>query len=240
MQPRREPATVILLVGHEQRYHIEPMGQNDDAYLRGLREHAHESRVFLSNPLKPERERSVVRAFLRCLGVSFADEEIIAGMEEPVDVQFRAACFQIREILGSRERGKDWADRAEQYAAAKTVSDVMTSYVPSSPIPLAEAAGMAAEALTEKARRYGPRTCAGLDALVYVDLKNSHLSVAEPGELSDVTAELGRQGWRSVSLLAIPYGVVLCAHAGAPQFLCSAVGQPMDAWPGPDGWFEAE
>jgi hypothetical protein len=34
----------------------------------------------------------VVRALLRCLGVAFEDSEIVAGGEEPVDVEFRAAC----------------------------------------------------------------------------------------------------------------------------------------------------
>ena len=33
----------------------------------------------------------VVRALLRCFGVAFADDEVVAGGEEPVDVEFRAA-----------------------------------------------------------------------------------------------------------------------------------------------------
>ena len=180
----------------------------------------------------------VVRTLLRCLGVSFADEEIVAGTEEPVDVQFRAARFQIREIVGGRKRGKEWAEREQRYRNARTISDVMTPFIPSTAIPFDEAATMVVRALADKSRRYGLQSCATLNALVYVDLGNSHLSLTEPKGSIDVAAELGRQGWRSVSMLSLSYGFVLAANAGAPEFLRSKVGVPMSAWSSPDGWFE--
>jgi hypothetical protein len=214
------------------------MAQSDDTYLHELREHAAETRLLLSNPLKPERERMVVRAFLRCLGVAFADNGIVASTEEPVDVHFRAARFQIMEIVGDRRRGKEWAEREQLYLAAETVADVMTPFRESTAIPFDEAAWMVAEALEQKCRRYGPPTCATLDALVYIDLRNSHLSLTEPSGTLDVAAELSRQGWRSASMLSIPYSIVLNTNADAPDFLRSKVGLPLSAWPGPNGWFE--
>jgi hypothetical protein len=99
---------------------------------------------------------------------------------------------------------------------------------------------MVAEALAEKASRYRQRTCAALDAVVYFDLGNSHLYPVEPRGAAAALAELGRQGWRSASMLALPYGMVLTANAGAPDFLHKRVGLACSEWSGPDGWFEPE
>ena len=71
------------------------MSRLEQEYLANLHRHASETRELLSNPKKPERERMVVRAFLRCVGVQLSDDEIEASSNEPVDVVFRAAQFQL-------------------------------------------------------------------------------------------------------------------------------------------------
>jgi hypothetical protein len=214
------------------------MSSNDDPYLSSLRRHAAETRVLFSNPMKPERERMVVRAFLRCLGIHFTDDEIVSSNDEPVDVLFRAARFQIRDIVGNRLRGKESVEREQRYQAAETVSDVMDPYTPSTAIPFDRAAKMVADALDGKARHYAPASTATLDALVYVDLPNAHLWPLTSGPTPSVTEELNRQGWCSVSMLCLPYGAVLSATANAPKFLTSKSGLIVSAWRGPDGWFE--
>lgn len=228
MQPRRNDTTSLTMI------------RKDDRYLEALREDAADARSLMSNPRKSERERMVVRAFLRCLGVAFEDAEIVTGTEEPVDVAFRAARFQIRDLVGDRKRGKEWAERERRYREAKNISDVMTPFTASTAIPFDRATKMVAEALTEKSRRYGPRVCGTLDAVAYIDLGGSNLYPAKPGATSDALAELCRQGWRSVSMLSLPYGVVLIADAGAPDFLSDRLGSACSEWPGPDGWFEAD
>ena len=75
-----------MLANRWSPYQIEKTSSNDDTYLASLRTHAVETRILLSNPMKPERERMVVRAFLRCLGISFTEDEIVSGNDEPVDV----------------------------------------------------------------------------------------------------------------------------------------------------------
>jgi very-short-patch-repair endonuclease len=87
------------------------MERDEAEYLRKLQEHVAETRRLFSNTMKPERERMVCRAFLRCVGIKFCDQEIIASDTEPVDVVFRSAKFQIRELLGSdRKRGDELKD----------------------------------------------------------------------------------------------------------------------------------
>lgn len=75
------------------------MKSDEAVYLKQLRAHIAETRSFFGPKMKPHRERSVCRAFLRCLGVAFNEPEIIASATEPVDIEFRTAKFQIRELL---------------------------------------------------------------------------------------------------------------------------------------------
>lgn len=77
------------------------MNTTENDILNELKKHATDTRTFLSNKMKPERERSVCRAFLRAIGVSFEESEIIAPTDEPADVAFRDARFQIRVKWGT-------------------------------------------------------------------------------------------------------------------------------------------
>ncbi|MFZ5693233.1 MAG: DUF1780 domain-containing protein [Pseudomonadota bacterium] len=209
-----------------------------DAFLAKLREHADRARHLFSNPRKPERERMVVRAFLRCVGETFEGSEIIASREEPIDVRFRTADFQIMEIVGDRKRGLDWRRRQDRYRDAQHVADVMEPYTPSQPMSFDDAAQFVANGLSAKAARYGAAACADLDALVYIDLHNQHLWPLEPAGNGRATAMLLTQGWRSTSMLFVPYGVVLLAAPTAPAIIRARAGRVLSEWPGPDGLFD--
>ena len=74
--------------------------------------------------------------------------------------------------------------------------------------------------------------------MIYLDFANSHLGLLESATAPAVIDELSRQGWRSVSLLAVPYGAVLMASTKAPEVLKTKSRLILNAWPGPDGWFE--
>jgi hypothetical protein len=180
----------------------------------------------------------VVRAFLRCVGEDFEDCEIVANREEPIDVRFRAADFQIMEIVGNKKRGFDWRRRQDRYRDAQHVADVLEPYVPSQPMSFDGAAQLVADHLSAKAARYGAAACATLDALVYIDLHNRHLWPLEPGRDEQAVAMLRIQGWRSVSVLFVPYGVVLLAAPTAPDVIRARARQILNEWPGIDGLFE--
>lgn len=60
---------------------------------------------FFSNSAKPERERWVVGEFLSRLGIQFSLNELESQAEDdPVDVSFREARFQVKEIADPAER----------------------------------------------------------------------------------------------------------------------------------------
>jgi hypothetical protein len=202
------------------------MSSDEYEFLNDLRTHAAHTRSFLSNKMKPERERSVCRGFLRALGVPFADCELIAPTVEPADVSCRELQFQVRELLRGRKRGDKWKTKQKQYAEVRSVADLLQPYSPPIPVGWESLLPEVTEALSEKAIKYGAG-CKALDALVYIDLEDTFLDVNSP---KPDTAELEHQGWRSVSLLFSPYAVVLLAGMDANVHLRYAVGTTQKKW----------
>jgi hypothetical protein len=186
--------------------------------------------------MKPERERSVCRAFLRAIGVPFQEQELVAPTDEPADVAFRTARFQIREILKpDRRRGDEWKRKEKNYSEAKSLDDVTEPHSPPASVSLVELVPEIVDTMSEKAQKYGTG-CNDIDALVYVNLGNRFL--APHSDIPNLDALL-LQGWRSVSILFPPYGVTLFGAAAAPDFLTAlAPGQYM-GWQDIDSLFEA-
>jgi hypothetical protein len=214
------------------------MTSNEQAYIGELQKHASEARALFSNAQKPQRERMVVRAFLRCLGAPFIDDEIVASKDEPVDVVFRSARFQVMESLGGRKRGLDWITRQRLYQTVQRFSELLERYTPPKPLSFGDAAQMVAQNLAVKASHYGVANCARLDALVYVDLRNRYLWPLEPGLEPQVAGGLHRQGWRSVAMLFVPYAAVLTVRPDAPDLLKEKAGLVLNQWPNPEGLFD--
>ena len=180
----------------------------------------------------------VVRAFLRCVGVQFSDDEIEASSNEPVDVVFRAAQFQIVDILGDRKRGLLWREREERYMKARQTSDVLERSESPERMSFGEVSQMIVKGLAKKASHYGVNNCSKLDALVYVDLSDRYLWPLESHLQTEVSEALSQQNWRSVSTLFLPYGLVLSARPSAPEFLKDCAGVISNKWPYADGWFD--
>lgn len=175
--------------------------------IRRLRE---EAVRFHSCAAKPERERWVVREFLLTLGIDASEREMISPPEaDPVDVQFRDARFQVKEIYDPTERRqaelKDDLRRAE---TAKHLSDLFGElivrdkhYVDVYPL------------IVEFAD--DPRyitTRAGIDLLFYVTRVDATINL--PMEVPSVI-----QSWRSVSCLFGPRPVILAVQPDGPSFL---------------------
>jgi len=100
------------------------MKDSQKAYVDDLIKHTEDSITFFSNSMKSERERSVCAAFLRCLGIDFSAEEIVAKRNDPPDVVFRQANFEIRELYEvGRKRHDEYRERLEELKQAKTMDD---------------------------------------------------------------------------------------------------------------------
>ena len=208
-------------------------------YLDQLRHVINEARHFFSNSMKPERERAICRAFLRGIGIGFKDNEIKAATreDEPVDAFFFLACFQMREILDSDyKRGDEWRNKAEHLKSAICIDDLREPYVSPKPMTSSELTPLICDALKEKSIRYGAER-EKLDALVYVNLQNRFLAANQ--SMADLEV-LKAQGWRSVSMLFVPFASVLYANESAPDFLRERAGRILNEWHHPDGWFDRD
>lgn len=190
-------------------------------------------RLLLAQRMKPQRDRAVVRAFLRVLGVAFAESEVIAPVEAPIDVQFRQAQFHVRE-LGDPPLGDAWQAHDTHVHQAHTLVDRGDLRHPADGIDLAVSVSHVTSALAQHAAWYGAR-CVGLDVVVAVDGHQGQLAL--PARDPEIDA-LALQGWRSVSILCPPYGVVLYTTDGAPTFLHTVTGKLLRQWDNRETLFE--
>jgi len=211
------------------------MRETEAQNLEKLREHAIKTRAFLTNKMKPERERSVCRAFLRAIGVPLEEQELVAPTDEPADVAFRTARFQVRELLEPHRRiGDDWRAKEKKYSEAKSLAHVLEPYTLPASITLNGLVPEVVGALSEKARKYG-LGCSDVDALVYVNRETQFLAA---NSLMPDLAELRSQGWRSVSVVFPPYGVILCRKSMCPDFLSALRPGQQRNWRDIDSLFE--
>jgi hypothetical protein len=196
-------------------------------------EHRPRPRLLLAQRMKPQRDRAVIRALLRVLGVAFAEAEVIAPGEAPIDVRFRQARFHIRE-MGDRKWGDAWQAHDTRMHHANMLGDRGDRHHPVVGRDLAVGISQVTAALAEHAAWYGAR-CVGLDVVVSVD--GYHGVLASPAHASEIGA-LALQGWRSVSVVCPPSGMVLYAASGAPDFLRTVTGQMLRQWGNIDTVFE--
>jgi hypothetical protein len=105
------------------------------------------------------------------------------------------------------------------------------------PMKFPEMVSATAKRLGHKFDKLGHQGCQGIDALVYinlVDLRSGVYRYLFPAEFSqtDDVAKIRSQGWRSASILMVPYATVLFATDAAPSFLQEYQGRVLKA---PDG-----
>jgi hypothetical protein len=197
------------------------------------REERTRPRLLLAQRMKPQQDRAVVRALLRVLGVAFTESEIIAPVEAPIDVRFRQALFHLRE-LDDHPRGS-----AGQVQDTRVPQTSMRAYrgdlcMPAEGTERTVSIAHVTAALAEHAAWYGAR-CVGLDVVVAVT--GNHGVLALPARAPELGA-LALQGWRSVSVLCPPYGMVLYTTSGAPAFLRLVTGRLLRQWNNSESLFE--
>jgi len=208
---------------------------SEKTYINDLIKHQEDSIAFFSNSMKPERERSVCAAFLRCLGVGFSANEVVAEKDDPPDVIFRQANFEINELYEvGRKRHDEYRERYKELKKAKTINDTLIPIEWPNPISYSFLFADIESALCEKAKKYGLKNCSFLDALVYVSLPHKFLD--KKSEIPS-TNKIKEQGWRSVSFVIPPYSHVVYCKESAPEFLIRFEGKTYWEWKDLDGLF---
>jgi hypothetical protein len=167
---------------------------------------------FLSEAGKQERERWVVREFLKKLSILTSEDDLVSlEQDNDIDVMFRDANFQVKEITEADCRRH--AEAKESLRRAKNATQLSHLIPPmiaedivwDDVYPLIlERAG---------AVKY-PRSSRGkIDLLFYVTRRHAFLNRSAP------PAELAHLGWRSISCLFGPHPYVLVVTDDAASFL---------------------
>ncbi|WPC04388.1 DUF1780 domain-containing protein [Pseudomonas sp. MBLB4123] len=198
---------------------------DDSDYLRLLTHQAEQANAFLSNARKWERERWVCQRLLQALNIDHRLEEFSAAEQEPPDVLFREASFEVFFVLDEGRRLNDeWRAELERRRSAFSLKQLVRREAKPRRIPAAELQARLAPTLRKKAHNYSERglDLGELDLLAYVNLKRA---VPDFNSHFPPPTEYLRQGWRSLSLVGPTFARVLFAHPDAPDFLRGNLGR---------------
>lgn len=163
-----------------------------------------------------ELDSWVVKSFLTNLGEKFEETELVQPVQEPPDVQFRTANFEIKELLNpGRRRHQEYKYLLEQAKSGTSIEELGTGYRQRS-IKLSELLVYLQQIGKKYAARYSKGVMAALDLLIYVNLKGAHGLEKDCSLKSPV---LESQEWRSVSFVKGIEAGVICAQEGAPELI---------------------
>jgi hypothetical protein len=180
-----------------------------------------EYRWFYSNKGKEERERWVVGEFLTRLAIPFGSNELHSPPQHSrVDVEFRDARFQVKEITSPNFRRNDEInDTHLRVMGAKTLADTIGPGFAYDVPPVVSSYDLVRDNARELALSEKYIDCKeNLDLVFYVT--RTRASIIQVHDINP--EELSSFGWRSVSYLMGKHALVLCAAVDAPSFLCAS------------------
>lgn len=197
---------------------------DEQEQLKRLQETAESNFKYFTNPNKPTRERYVVSHFLSNLGMEYREDEI-RSLEEinKVDVEFRCASFQIKEItdpdirrLGDYKKVKESLEKANSLKDVSLCSPVRN--VPEVASMYDLVLNLAGDPAIQK--KYAAEI-EGLDLLVYVTRRRASLIQQHEFEKGGFS----KLGWRSVSCVNTKQAVILFSSPSAPNFIGNRTGK---------------
>lgn len=198
---------------------------DDSDYLRLLTTQAEQANALLSNARKWERERWVCQRLLQGLNITYATEEFLPVSQEPPDVLFRDANFEVFFVLDEGRRLNDeWREELQRRRSAFSLRQLVRREARPKRIRAPELLSRLGPTLRKKAHNYLERglDLGTLDMVAFASLKREVLNL---NSHFPPPTEYLRQGWRSLSLVGPNFARVLFAHPGAPDFLRAHLGR---------------
>ncbi|MDY7561901.1 DUF1780 domain-containing protein [Pseudomonas sp. 10B1] len=198
---------------------------DDSDYLRLLTIQAEQANAFLSNARKWERERWVCQRLLQGLNIAHRNEDFTPAGQEPPDVLFREASFEVFFVLDEGRRLNDeWREELQRRRSAFSLRQLVRREAKPKRISAPELLQRLAPTLRKKAHNYRERglDLGELDIIAFASLKREVLDL---NSHFPPPTEYLRQGWRSLSLVGPTFARVLFAHPDAPDFLRTNLGR---------------
>jgi hypothetical protein len=194
---------------------------NEQELIKHCIEAKEKSVRFFSGENKQERELWVVKEFLTSLGVDFSEGELKAQDDDPPDVIFRQANFEIKEVLDEeRRRHQEYKNDLKKARSAERVSELFTQ---------SDFRKGTLQELVDRINgqiqtyQVAPAIRAQIDLLFYVNLLDLY-KIQDHGYVLPEDWKC----WRSVSMIENgQLGLVFWAGKDAPEFLKSKAGKLM-------------
>lgn len=179
-----------------------------------------------SNRGKLDLEKWVINRLLKVIGVTF-DKEELEEADEPVDVAFRNANFQVKVRLNKgREITTELKDKLKQVRNASHPSELLETYsstdISMTDISMTEIVKQSCEYALKYTSHYGTLEKKNLDFVVYHNF-NFDYYVTSPVILENTNTD-----FRSFSVVSNRYCAVVHASNDAPKFLKEKVGKVFD------------
>ncbi|KQB54805.1 hypothetical protein AQS70_06435 [Pseudomonas endophytica] len=198
---------------------------DDSDYLRLLTIQAEQANAFLSNARKWERERWVCQRLLQGLNIPYHTEDFTQASQEPPDVLFGEARFEVFFVLDEGRRLNDeWREELQRRRSAYSLSQLVRREARPKRIPASKLLQRLGPTLHKKAKNYQERDIdlGQLDIVAFSSLKREVLDL---NSHFPPPTEYLRQGWRSLSLVGPTFARVLFAQPDAPDFLRNNLGR---------------
>ncbi len=196
---------------------MKPM-TNDDEIICELIRHKEATIAWFGQTGKQERERFILRGFLRCLELNFDVREIKSVNADFPDVEFRGAEFEIKEMLDpDRRRHDEYKEALEKLKKTKNISSQIQPYHPVF-VTFHEVGQRIEPVLNDLCHKYPESQRASTNLLIYFNLQDVMLDKKTWGPTT-----LDSKRWRSVSVVGSSWCSVLGSSMEAPQFIAENV-----------------
>lgn len=186
--------------------------------VKNLEKWAEENVRYFSNPNKESTERWIVSDFLTTLCIEHHNTELKSlEQESKIDVCFRAAKFQVKELPDPNLlRGKIYKDALNSIKVATSIKEVsLIGEIYDLP-PITDMYTLVLEKSRELSNKEIYKHSKGeIDLLIYVT--RTRASIIQAHEIQ--SEEFSSLGWRSISCLNTKQAVVLFSSPSAPTFI---------------------
>lgn len=184
-------------------------------------ENLKQSIQFFSNTQKSDREKWVVRNFLLNLGMVFSESELVVIPNDPPDIQFHQARFEVKELMeDTRKRDAEFKAALEKAMNAKTFSELWEKYTPPEESSFEGCVSLMNKKLNDIS--YGLDVCQQTDLLFYVNLQDVYFLFPEDISQYLVQYEKDWSKWRSLAFVTNSnVSGVLFAQNETPSFIKS-------------------
>ena len=162
------------------------------------------------------RERQTVTSFVENLQINFTQDEIISPDDDPPDVVFRDARFEIKEILDpGRRRHDEYKAELKRARTLTDPKDLLEFFTPKDE-HIGDIFQRCESVAADLQNKYPAAVRSELDLLFYVNLMRVMSVTERPFPVTDGLSALG---WRSISFVMGQRSCCFFARSDAPEFI---------------------